>query len=392
MFTLVPSNFFDPARELDALKEAGEVMEGSRTGHIDIPQYDAVLVYTKDEDGVVSFTTVADMLQRLPVCPEYNKILCRRSAGRIYLAIAQGKQLLLVNAFDAADFTTAEYFIFLAVKSLQINPEVSTISWSGELSRTGRIGGVGPGQWYATYVEPLAPLAVRGFIWYQGENNCGAGDNRYAEKFKVMTDWWRNAFAAPAAPFYYVLLAPHVYSDRMHRHNNGPQTAETLPLFREQQKEAGRLVAGSEYVCITDLVDDINDIHPSYKWTVGARLARVALAKTYGRKGTEWSGPRFESVRADGGKLVVTFSHAADSLRTRDGKRVGWFEVAGSDGVFHPAVADISSDSTVVTYSPYVPSPCFVRYGWHEMAEPNLENSEGLPAVPFAAVKAGQAR
>lgn len=264
--------------------------------------------------------------------------------------------------------------------------------FAGELSRTGRIGGVDPGQWYATYVEPLAPLAVRGFIWYQGENNCGAGDSRYAEKFKVMTDWWRNAFAAPAAPFYYVLLAPHVYSDRMHRHNNGPQTAETLPLFREQQKEAGRLVAGSEYVCITDLVDDINDIHPSYKWTVGARLARVALAKTYGRKGTEWSGPRFESARADGGKLVVTFSHAADSLRTRDGKRVGWFEVAGSDGVFHPAVADISSDSTVVTYSPYVPSPCFVRYGWHEMAEPNLENSEGLPAVPFEAVKAGQAR
>ena len=136
MFTLVPSNFFDPARELDALKEAGEVMEGSGTGHMDIPQYDAVLVYTKDEDGVVSFTTVADMLQMLPACPEYNKILCRRSAGKIYLAIAQGKQLLLVNAFDAADFTTAEYFIFLAVKSLQINPEVSTISWSGELSRT----------------------------------------------------------------------------------------------------------------------------------------------------------------------------------------------------------------------------------------------------------------
>lgn len=136
MFTLVPSNFFDPARELEALKEAGEVMEGCGTGHMDIPQYDAVLVYTKDEDGVASFTTVAEMLQRLPACPEYNKILCRRYAGRIYLAIAQGKQLLLVNAFDAADFTTTEYFIFLAVKSLQINPEVSTISWSGELSGT----------------------------------------------------------------------------------------------------------------------------------------------------------------------------------------------------------------------------------------------------------------
>ena len=133
MFTLVPSNFFDPARELDALKEAGEVMEGSGTGHMDIPQYDAVLVYTKDEDGVVSFTTVADMLQRLPGCPEYNKILCSLRDDRLSIAIAQGKSLLLANSFAAPDFTTAEYYIFLAVKSLQINPEASTICWLTEL-------------------------------------------------------------------------------------------------------------------------------------------------------------------------------------------------------------------------------------------------------------------
>lgn len=261
-------------------------------------------------------------------------------------------------------------------------------AFAGELERNGRIGGVGPGQWYGKFVAPLAPLAVRGFIWYQGESNCGAGDRSYAEKFGVLTQWWRKAFQAPDAPFYYVLLAPHVYSDRMHRHNNGPATAETLPLFREQQKRGGELAGNSEYVCITDLVDDLRDIHPSYKWTVGDRLARVALAKTYGRPSAEWSGPRFKGVRADGGKLVVTFSHSADSLRASDGKRIGWFEVAGDDGIFHPAVADITGDSTVVTYSTDVAHPRYVRFGWHETAQPNLENSAGLPAVPFAAMRA----
>lgn len=133
MFTLVPSNFFDPARGLDALKEVGEVSEGSITGHLEIPQYDAVLVYTIDGDSAVYEPTIARVLERLPKCPEYNKILCLREAGRLYLGIAQGKQLLLANEYDATDFTTAEYFIFLAVKSLQINPEVSTICWMGEL-------------------------------------------------------------------------------------------------------------------------------------------------------------------------------------------------------------------------------------------------------------------
>ena len=263
--------------------------------------------------------------------------------------------------------------------------------FGGEIRQRGRIDGVGAGQWYNTFVAPVAPLAVRGFVWYQGENNCGAGDRRYAEKFGVMADWWRGAFRAADAPFYYVLLAPHVYSDRMHRHNHGPQTAETLPLFREQQKRAGQLAGGCEYVCITDLVDNLTDIHPSYKWTVGDRLARVALAKTYGRAGVEWSGPRAKAATASGGKITVTFGHAADSLRTRDGKRVGWFEVAGDDGVFHPAAADITSDSTVTAASIDVPRPRFVRFGWHETAQPNLENSCGLPAVPFAAMRAKDA-
>ena len=240
---------------------------------------------------------------------------------------------------------------------------------------------------YNAMIYPLRIMPIAGAIWYQGENNCGAGDRQYAEKFGVLTQWWREAFRAPDAPFYYVLLAPHIYSDRMHRHNNGPATAETLPLFREQQKRGGELAGNCEYVCITDLVDDLRDIHPSYKWTVGDRLARVARAKAYSQGDVEWSGPRAVSASAAGGKVTVAFSHVADSLRASDGRRLGWFEVAGADGVFHPAAADITSDSTVAAFSIYVPQPRYVRFGWHETAQPNLENSCGLPAVPFGALE-----
>ena len=54
--------------------------------------------------------------------------------GTLYLVIAQGRSLLLCNAFQAPDFTTAEYFIFMAMKKLQLNPEVSTICFRTPLS------------------------------------------------------------------------------------------------------------------------------------------------------------------------------------------------------------------------------------------------------------------
>lgn len=133
MFTLVPTNFFNPDKEREALAGVARLGEDCAVRHIDIPQYDAVLVYSVDGDSVVSAPEIAGILDKLPDCPAYNKILCSLRDGRLSIAIAQGKSLLLANSFAAPDFTTAEYYIFLAVKSLQINPEVSTICWLTEL-------------------------------------------------------------------------------------------------------------------------------------------------------------------------------------------------------------------------------------------------------------------
>ncbi len=102
--------------------------------------------------------------------------------------------------------------------------------FASELKTKGEIDGLGVGQRYQTQIALLVPFAVKGFLWYQGENNCGIGDRRYAEKYKVMVDSWREVFNLPEAPFYSVLLGPHIYSDRLHR-GGSPQTAEALPIF-----------------------------------------------------------------------------------------------------------------------------------------------------------------
>ena len=134
MFTLVPSAFYDPASERQTLAEIADIEEGYRVEHVDIPQYDAVLIFTRDGDSDFSVPEIANVLSKLPQCPEYNKILCSIRDNELSLAIAQGRNLLLANSWKVQDFTTALYYIFLAVKSLQINPEMSGICF---LSRLG---------------------------------------------------------------------------------------------------------------------------------------------------------------------------------------------------------------------------------------------------------------
>ena len=74
------------------------------------------------------------MLDAMKDCPDYNKIIASYADNHLHLAIAQGKSLQIANTFKAPDFTTAEYFIFSALKKLQLNPEISTITFRTPIS------------------------------------------------------------------------------------------------------------------------------------------------------------------------------------------------------------------------------------------------------------------
>ena len=133
MFTLVPVNFFSPSAARSALMEVAPVAETDRIESRELPAYGAVLVY-KVPDGASAPPGILHVLDRLQSCPEYNKVLCSWQDGFLQLAIAQGRSLLLANEYPAPDFVTAQYFIFAAVKSLQINPEVTTICFTHPLA------------------------------------------------------------------------------------------------------------------------------------------------------------------------------------------------------------------------------------------------------------------
>ena len=236
-----------------------------------------------------------------------------------------------------------------------------------------------PGKFYTTMIQPLIPFALKGFLWYQGESGCFLNENiRYAYKQKTLIESWRNDWKDKKLPFYYVQIAPYTYSAAK---DVRPHTAENLPEFWESQALLVKL-PNTGMITITDLVDSIVDLHPGYKWEVGRRLALVALNKTYGMKNMVCSGPVYRSMKIAKDKIEVTFSNTGGGLASRDGKPLTWFIVAGFDGKFVAATAEIKGNKVLVS-SPEVPQPVHVRFAWNEAAQSNFINKEGLPAVPF---------
>ena len=138
---LVPSAFFDAASAREILSGTVLLDEEDKVEYISLPEFSAELVYSLSAGPEpvgggeeVERPELYFVLKALSAIEEHNKIVASYSDGVLSLAIAQGGELLLANVFEAADFTTAEYFIFMAVRKLQMNPEVSTIHFLTPLS------------------------------------------------------------------------------------------------------------------------------------------------------------------------------------------------------------------------------------------------------------------
>jgi sialate O-acetylesterase len=244
-------------------------------------------------------------------------------------------------------------------------------SWGGSAIEPWTPAEERSGEMYNGMIAPLQPFALRGVVWYQGEANVLARDGlKYRDKMEALIKGWRRTWGQDL-PFYFVQIAPW----------SGSYDPGELPALWEAQV-ASLKIPGTGMVVTTDLVDNIHDIHPINKKDVGNRLALWALARDYGKKDLVCSGPLFKSMKVEGDRVRIRFAHTGGGLKSRDGKPLSEFEVAGADGKFVPARAEIDGDCVVVSAGS-VAVPTQVRFGWHAVANPNLMNKEGLPASPF---------
>jgi sialate O-acetylesterase len=223
---------------------------------------------------------------------------------------------------------------------------------------------------YNAMLAPLFPYAIRGAVWYQGESNAGRA-YQYRTLFPAMIRDWRAAWGEGDFPFYFVQLA-----------NWKARPEDSIDSEWAELREAQTLTlkAPNTGMAVTIDIGNPDDIHPRNKLDVGLRLARWALADTYGLK-EEKAGPLFDSYKVEGDKVRVRLTHAG-GLKTRDGAPPAGFYVAGADRKFVPAEARVEKGEVVV-WSKDVPAPVAVRYAWADNPAANLYNSDGLPASPF---------
>jgi len=219
-------------------------------------------------------------------------------------------------------------------------------------------------------IQPVIPYAIRGAIWYQGESIVDAnkgGIALYPRVQAALVRNWRALWGEGDFSFYIVQLA-------------GQEAASNSPFVREAQ--ATVLDLPNTGMAVASDIGEAKNVHPKNKQDVGDRLARLALAKVYGRK-IECSGPQFAAMKIAGNQVRIQFTHLGGGLVAKGGAALGGFVIAGADKKFVPAAARIDGD-TVLVSSADVPAPVAVRYAWANFPkDANLANAAGLPAPQF---------
>ncbi|MEO7049739.1 MAG: sialate O-acetylesterase [Ferruginibacter sp.] len=224
---------------------------------------------------------------------------------------------------------------------------------------------------YNGMVNPLIPYAIKGFIWYQGENNATDAYN-YRQLFPMMIADWRQRWQQGKLPFLFVQLANYKKAK--------PQPSESdWAELREAQAMALKL-PNTGMACIID-IGNPDDIHPKNKQEVGRRLALLAN-RMLDNKNIVANGPVYKNYAIDGNSVRINFVKSNSPLAINKGKLLQGFVIAGEDKHFYWANAVIK-DNYILVYAAEVKKPVTVRYAWADDPECNLINAEGLPAAPF---------
>jgi sialate O-acetylesterase len=224
---------------------------------------------------------------------------------------------------------------------------------------------------YYGEIKPIAPFAMKGVIWYQGESNAFRPSAQYRKLFPAMIRCWRETWGQGDFPFLFVQLASYMARAA------DPGESQWAEL-REAQAMALYLPNTAMATAID--IGEAASIHPLNKADVGKRLALCALGTVYGEK-IEYSGPVFAGMVVEGNKIRIKYTHLGGGLTVK-GDTLKGFSICGADKKYVWADAVVDGD-TVLVSSPQVPEPKAVRYAWTHNPECNLYNKAGLPATPF---------
>ena len=223
-------------------------------------------------------------------------------------------------------------------------------------------------------VAAWAPMAMRGFIWYQGCSNAREGE-AYKAKMHNLYDGWAKEFANPDLSLYFVQLAPFF--------KNWFEIQLAQAKFAEEQKNAALVT--------TCDIGNLWDIHPNDKETVALRLAMHALKRNYGFSNIVDEPPVLKSWRVEKGRFMLSFDNASSWYAYNDDRTAAvGFEIAGATGPFVAAkIVNSGADNNLagkelIIEAKGIANPRRLRYLASKPWIGSLYSGDsGLPLGPF---------
>ena len=232
---------------------------------------------------------------------------------------------------------------------------------------------------YNAVVNPLAPYALSGVVWYQGESNTG-NPAPYADYLKKMMNCWRDRWNDQKMPFVIVQLANH--DGRQQTGFPSPITPQTKPVnsgwaaLREAQRLTAKNDPRAELAVINDLGETV-DIHPLRKKEVAERIGLGFDRLVYNNKVS--LSPEVVSAEVKDSTIVLTLDQPIQSGKLNE------FEVASDDDIFQNAEAEADGNKITIL-SPLTSQslPLRVRYAWKDNPlTANVRSLLGLPMSSF---------
>ena len=260
----------------------------------------------------------------------------------------------------------------------------------GNDPRHGEPGLMLPAGCYNHMIHPIEKLAIKGALFYQGENsavnNGGAIDfaHGYPLTYPAVIRNWRQLFDDPNLPFCIIEMAPWGRQEPLTGKGNIDSTS---PFVRDVHLQTYLHWPNTGLVVTMD-VGALENMHPVDKEPVGQRAALWALSQVYHTTPPRtWTGPLYRSIEIKGNKVVIHFHRDGLTLPLSTQNptgRVDGFVIAGTNHVWEEAQAVIAGE-TVEVWNDKIDEPVAVRYAWEDgQGQVNLlVNADGLPASPF---------
>ena len=223
-----------------------------------------------------------------------------------------------------------------------------------------------PGQLHRSMVSQIIPMALSGILFYQGESDVERAED-YGELLITLVTRWRELFENAELPFYNVQLPMYI--------DAGAEDDRRWAILRQQQEKAWHALRDS-YLAVMIDAGEYGNIHPVDKVTPGERLARLFLENfTHRHPAQPWAMRKSTC----GNVLTVELTGPVEARRGEP----DLFEVAGEDGVYHPARAELDWHRIHLT-AEQAPHPVKARYAWVNWGEVHVFAPHGgLPLAPF---------